>query len=165
MDRTLVFSAGGILTLVAAGFALSLHGRSSEPQPSGLPTAVTEPVATTAPAVAATIAAVASASSPPVTTPPTEALTEPDLMAKLRDLGATAPLLTLQLAREGNQRFANSSDAAERTWYVVKSLSDLGRHDEAREEARKMVELFPRNRFTSDVVRHTLIHPPGPPAQ
>jgi TolA-binding protein len=86
-------------------------------------------------------------------------------MAKLRDLQGAAPLLSLQLAREGNQRFPGSADAPERTWYVVKSLSDLGRHDEARDEARKMLGLFPNNRFTSDVVRHTLNHPPSPPNQ
>ena len=40
--------------------------------------------------------------------------TEAEIMAKLRELGATNPALTLKLAREGNQRFKHSPDAPER---------------------------------------------------
>jgi outer membrane protein assembly factor BamD (BamD/ComL family) len=85
------------------------------------------------------------------------------MMQQLRELQGSAPLLALRLAREGNERFPNSPEAAERTWHVVKSLTDLGKFDEAREEARQMIQAFPNTSWADDVYRHVLHHPPGPP--
>jgi hypothetical protein len=105
-----------------------------------------------------------SAASAPV---PTErdgsGLDEAALMATLRKLRGSDPTLTLQLAREGNQRFRNSGDAAERSWFIVKALSDLGRHDEARLEGRALVEEYRDTRWAQDVYRHLSVNPPTHP--
>lgn len=87
------------------------------------------------------------------------ALDEGSLMSKLRELRSSDPELTLELAREGNQRFPNSPDAAERSWFIVKSLSDLGRHDEARVEGRKLLERYRDTRWAEDVYRHLFVNP------
>lgn len=87
-------------------------------------------------------------------------------MAKLRDLGSTDLELSLRLAREGNERFPNSPDALERMWFVCKSLTGLGRSEEARAEALRMVQKYPGSSLTNDVQRHVLFapkfDPPGP---
>jgi len=80
-------------------------------------------------------------------------------MAKLRDLGTTDLELSLKLAREGNDRYPDSPDAVERTWFVCKSLTGLGRSEEARAEALRMVEKYPGTSFTNDVQRHVLFAP------
>jgi hypothetical protein len=90
-------------------------------------------------------------------------LDEPALMDTLRELRGSNPRLTLQLAREGNQRFKDSADAAERAWFIVKSLSDLGQHDEARLEGRVLVEKFRGTRWAEDVYRHLFVNPPTHP--
>src|SRR5688572_8451238 len=66
-------------------------------------------------------------------------LDEAALMNTLRELRRSDPNLILQLAREGNQRFKGSAGTAERSWFIVKALSDLDRHDEARVEGRLLV--------------------------
>ena len=80
-------------------------------------------------------------------------------MDTLRELRHADPNLTLQLAREGNQRFQNSPDTAERSWFIVKALSDLGRHDEARFEGRALVDEFWETRWAQDVYRHLFVNP------
>jgi hypothetical protein len=94
---------------------------------------------------------------------PSAALAEPALMGKLRDLGDSAPLISLALAREGNQRFPDSPNAAERAWWVCKSLVNLADFTEARQEARTMVLRYPGTSFALDIERHLLINPGGPP--
>lgn len=118
----------------------------------GLPASAALPPA--APLKAARpIAPLPSASAAPA------ALDEASLMAKLRELRSSKPELTLELAREGNQRFPNSPDAAERSWFIVKSLSDLGRHDEARVEGRDLLERHRDTRWAEDVYRHLFVNP------
>jgi len=90
---------------------------------------------------------------------------ERTLMTTLRDLRGSDPSLTLKLAREGNQRFPNSPDVAERSWVIVKSLSDLGRHDEARVEGRILVERYRETRWGEDVYRHLFVNPPTHPSE
>ena len=84
-------------------------------------------------------------------------------MTRLRDLRGSDPTLTLKLAREGNQRFPNSPDVAERSWVIVKSLSDLGRHEEARVEGRILVDRYRDTRWGEDVYRHLFVNPPTHP--
>ena len=86
-------------------------------------------------------------------------------MTRLRDLGATDPALTLELARQGERQFANSADAAERSWMIVKALMELGRADEARAEARVMVEKYRGTSWAEDVYRHMLVSPSPDPAE
>jgi hypothetical protein len=87
------------------------------------------------------------------------------LLAKLRELRGSNPTLTLQLAREGNARFGDDADAAERSWFVVKALSELGRHDEARVEGRALVERHQGTRWAEDVYRHLFVNPATHPSE
>lgn len=93
--------------------------------------------------------------------PPTEA----SLMATLRELDGPEPERALALAREGNRRFPNSDDAAERGSTICKSLAALGRFDEAQDEARRMVNLYPNTSWAADVQRHLLTQPLTDPSQ
>jgi outer membrane protein assembly factor BamD (BamD/ComL family) len=77
-------------------------------------------------------------------------------MAQLREMRQSDPELSLRLAREGNERFPDSSDAAERAAIVVKSLMRMGRADEATDEARIMVEKYAGTTWALDVKRHML---------
>jgi hypothetical protein len=101
----------------------------------------------------------------PAAAPPAapSSLDERSLMTTLRELRGSNPTLTLQLAREGNRRFPDSPDVAERSWVIVKSLSDLGRHDEARVEGRILVERYRDTRWGEDVYRHLFVNPPTHP--
>jgi hypothetical protein len=117
---------------------------------------------------------VAAAKEPPVeplpaasssVQPALPALDETSLMAKLRELRGSNPELTLNLAREAQARFKNSPDAAEQSWFVVKSLTDLGRHDEARVEGKKLVKGYPGTRWAEDAHRHLFVNPATHPAE
>ncbi|MES1188918.1 MAG: hypothetical protein ABUL60_34195 [Myxococcales bacterium] len=103
----------------------------------------------------------AAASIAPSATP--TPLDERSLMSTLRELRGSDPERTLALARDGNRRFPDSPDVAERSWVVVKSLSDLGRHDEARAEGRILLERFRDTRWAEDVYRHLFVNPPTHP--
>jgi hypothetical protein len=92
-------------------------------------------------------------------------LEEPALMAKLRELTARDPESALRLAREANERFPNSQDAAERAWIVVKSLDNLKRFHEGQAEARIMVERYRGTSWAADVERHTLVYPLDQPSR
>jgi hypothetical protein len=101
-------------------------------------------------------------------TPPSapKALDEPAIMSTLRELGDSQPQRSLELARDGNARFPGSPDAAERAWYVCKSLVNLENFRDARDEARRMVAAFPNTPWALDVQRHLLTNPldlPGDP--
>jgi len=88
------------------------------------------------------------------------------LMRTLRALGDSEPARSLQLAREAERRFPDSLDAPERAWYVCKSLVNLERFYDAREEARRMVDEYPASPWAADVARHLLVNPlelPGAP--
>jgi hypothetical protein len=99
--------------------------------------------------------------SPPAPAPRNEA----SLMAELRELGATDPERSLKLARDGRAQFKESADAPERSWFVVKSLMNLGRIDEARAEARTMLEKYRNTSWADDVHRHLFVNPPTHPLE
>jgi len=93
---------------------------------------------------------------------PVQAAALPDeasLMSTLRALGDSDPERSLQLARAADQRFPASPDAAERSWYVCKSLVNLQRFSAAREEAKRMADDYPGTAWTADVARHLLVNP------
>jgi hypothetical protein len=90
-------------------------------------------------------------------------LDEASLMAKLHELAASDPPLSLKLAREALARFPNSPEAPEFEWNFVKALANMERYKEAEEAARVMVKKYPDNHFAADVDRHLLNHPPNPP--
>ena len=109
------------------------------------------------------------AARPPIAAPTRRdepaAMTEPRLMATLRELGGTAPQRSIDLAREGQRRFPNSADAAERDFIVVQSLVNLKRFHEAQDEARVMVKKYPDNPFAQDAQRHLLVYPLDQPSR
>ncbi|MGB8295762.1 MAG: hypothetical protein WCG85_10080 [Polyangia bacterium] len=86
-------------------------------------------------------------------------LTEAALSAKLHDLAASNPASSLVLAKEALARFPDSPDAPEFEWTVVRSLTNLQRFDEAREEAVLMIKKYPGTSWSSDVQRHVLSNP------
>jgi len=86
-------------------------------------------------------------------------------MERLHQLGPSDPSASLELAREGNRRFPSSPDAPERASIIVRSLSSLGRHPEARIEALEMERRYPDTEWTRDVHRHMFLNPPDHPAE
>src|SRR5947209_6680573 len=126
--------------LVGGAVALR-HGHRRHAPAGGAPgddAQAGEAEAAPAPAPAPLPAPPVQAQPPRRPTPP-PGPTEAALMATLRDLGASDPARALELAREGERRFPNSADAAERGWTICKSLAALGRSAEAQDEARRMV--------------------------
>jgi hypothetical protein len=101
----------------------------------------------------------------PRPSPRVHALTEVEIMERLHALGASQPVESLTLAREGNRRFKSSADAPERASIIVKSLSSLGRHDEARAEGLKMEKDYPNSDWTHDVHHHMFVNPPTHPTE
>jgi hypothetical protein len=92
----------------------------------------------------------------PVSGPAADALGEAELMQQLREMRQSDPELSLRLAREGNERFPGSPEAAERASIVVKSLMRTGKAEEATAEARAMVAKYPGTSWALDVKRHML---------
>ena len=92
-----------------------------------------------------------------------ERLDEASLIARLHDLAASDPPLSLKLAREALARFPDSQNAPEFEWNVAKALANMDRYKEAEEEARRMLERYPDNPLSIDVEHHLLNHPPNPP--
>ena len=86
------------------------------------------------------------------------ALEETSLLTKLHDLAALDPPQSLKLAKAAVERFPDSPNAPEFAWNVVKALYNMGRTEDAKEEARIMQWKYPGNYFTGDVDRH-LLHP------
>jgi hypothetical protein len=155
--------AGGAL-LVAAVFWLRA-GDDERPVRAAPREARKEPESTRAPAPSSVSTARPSA---PLSAPSAGTRQFPDeaaLMARLRELGQRDPALALEIAREGNERFSGSADAPERYHTLIKALENLGRFDEAREEAQRMVDTYPGTPWTEDVERHVLRHPGRHPSQ
>jgi hypothetical protein len=83
-------------------------------------------------------------------------------MTHLRAIQDSDPAQALVLARDGNARFPESADAAERAEIVVKSLALLGKPSEARREAEAMVNRYPGTPWALEVEKHTGAHPHRP---
>jgi TolA-binding protein len=165
----------GKLVLAACG-ALLVGALVARPRPHGQPVgaAPSDPAGETHaeeeprppdPAPTSTTAPLPQPARRPPPAPPPPAVSEPALMSAIRELGAADPARALELAREGNRRFPNSGDAAERTWTICKSLAALGRFSEAQQEARRMVQQYPDTTWASDVKRHLLTQPLEDPGQ
>ena len=134
---------------------------TEEPIVAATPPAPSEPAAKPLPPLPAAVATrprVGSATPREADKP----LHETSLMAKLHDLAASDPPLSLRLAREALDRFPDSPNAPEFNWNLVKALFNMGRMEEARAEARLMVAKYPDNDFAGDVDHHLLNHPPNP---
>jgi len=130
----------------AAAVPVPEHEREQEANPETTPARLVTQSPAPAPAPA------------PAPTLPT-ALDERSIMSALRALGPEDAERVLQLAREGNVRFPNGPDAAERSWTIAKALTTLQRFHEARDEAQLTVQRYPGTTWAQDVERHLLVHP------
>lgn len=84
------------------------------------------------------------------------------VLARLHELAASDPEQSLRLARAALERSPSGPSAPELDWNVVKSLYNMGRVEEATDEARAMVRNYPDSEFSSDVGRHLLYPQPNP---
>jgi hypothetical protein len=150
---------GGIVVVGVVIGVVVLSGGKQPPAPSAPPPLPSLPVEPVRPADQLPPVRLARPEQPSKPQGSDSYKDEASLMAKLRDLGTTDLELSLKLAREGNDRYPDSPDAVERTWFVCKSLTGLGRSEEARAEALRMVEKYPGTSFTNDVQRHVLFAP------
>jgi hypothetical protein len=165
--------AVGVVVVVLAALFLVVRSESSarEKEPSAQIASATQPVtpprllpptprapsppadrAPPAPSVPATIDAQA-------TTTPSAVLTEAKLMEKLRHArSAGQHPLAIQLAREGNRRFAGSALEPERVSILIHSLADNEQRGEARGEAERMVNHYPDSDWVREIERFTGAH-------
>jgi len=150
--------------ILAGGGLVVFRGRRPipaaprDPQPAA-DSAAFDPVATGVPSVSLGVPGpVVPVPKPAADRDTAKRMDEASLLAKLHDLGLADPLLSLKLAREALDRFPGSPNAPEFEWNAVKALFNMGRIEDAKEEARVMRWRYPNSNFTSDVDRH-LLHP------
>ena len=124
---------------------------ASEPEPAPI---AAKPVSVSAPM---------RAFGEPTSVAATELLDEASVLSTLHDLAAADPPQSLLLAREAVNRFPDSPSAPEFQWNAVKALFNMGRLDEAKDEAQVMLRKYPNSSFTGDVIHHLLNPPPNPP--
>lgn len=79
-------------------------------------------------------------------------------MAELRAVKERDAKQALELAREGNRRFPNSPESAERASIAIHALNELGFRSEARGEAEEMVNRYPDGPWVREVERFTGAH-------
>jgi hypothetical protein len=163
---TIVLGAAGAIALAAVLLFLL------EKRPIPAPSEAQDPVAAASPSEPAVAKPLPPLPPQLITGPRLRKPNEPDagkrldeasLMAKLHDLAASDPPLSLQLAKEAVARFPGSPNAPEFNWNLVKALANMERYKEAEDEARIMVKKYPGDHFAVDVERHLLNHPPNPP--
>jgi hypothetical protein len=137
----------------AAAAGPLVSARSSAPSPAKV---AAEPPARPRPPPPPAAAATSSPAKPqPAATPEADDA----LMEKLRMLAGKDPEQILRLARAANARDPEGPHAPERAWMVVKSLTDLQRFSEAKDEAQTMVNRYPGTSWSMDVQRHLLSNP------
>jgi hypothetical protein len=164
----IVILVAGVTALAVLLIVFASRDRRSGPAPietqnpiaATTPPAPSEPPAKPlpVPAALATGSRLRTATKPDAEKP----LDETSLMTKLHDLAASDPPLSLTVAKEALDRFPDSPNAPEFNWNLVKALFNMGRSEEAREEARVMIAKYPGNDFAGDVDHHLLNHPPNP---
>jgi hypothetical protein len=88
---------------------------------------------------------------------PPAAPDESTLMFRLRAARST-PALAIELAREGDRRFPDSPDAAERASILIHALADEGRAVEARGAAESVVNRYPDSSWVREIEQFTGAH-------
>jgi len=83
---------------------------------------------------------------------------EARLMARLRAIKDSDPAAAVTMAREGNRRFPESTDAPERTSILIHALVAVDKGSEARGEAEQMVNHYPDSSWVREVERFTGAH-------
>jgi len=163
-----------VVIIAGVGASLLLWRVWPSPWPAARPPSLDEstvdseatPRAPSPPAATASALSDGAARPPVPAVPPPPSVSEPTVTATLRLMVETAPQQALDLARQARQRFGNASpDAPERAWIIVKSLVNLRRFHEARDEAQAMVDRYPDNDLTQDVRRHLLVYPLDQPSR
>lgn len=89
---------------------------------------------------------------------PSGPLSETQLMARLRSIKDGNPAAAIELARDGNKRFPDTSDAPERTSILIHALASQGASSEARGEAEQMVNHYPDSDWVREIERFTGAH-------
>ena len=79
-------------------------------------------------------------------------------MQRLRKLKDSEPAAAVELARDGNRRFAESHEAPERASILIHALAQLERSSEARGEAERMVNHYPDSPWVREVEQFTGAH-------
>lgn len=161
LNQSTIFIAIAVAALVAGG-ALFL---TREEPAKNFEAGAAAPSASASPPPAPQVQPVPSVTpvAPPPPRPSTSATAssaEATFMAELRDLWKASPGRALELARSGEARFGDSAEAAERSWVIVRALTELGRHEEARAEGRKLLERYRDTTWAQDVYRHLFVNPP-----
>jgi hypothetical protein len=97
----------------------------------------------------------------PAEPPPSAAEVDDEVafMHQLRLAAESDPARALDLARDGERRFPDGADAAERSTILIKSLAKQGRMSEARGEAEKMVAHYAGTPWAVEVEKQTGAHP------
>jgi hypothetical protein len=147
--------AGLALALAVGGALLhraTVGARDAEP---AAPLALPAPASRVADN-ATTLAVLPARALPPPTIPQT--LDENSLMVELRRVKESDPELALALARDGNERFPASPDAAERATISIYALTALGRSSEGRGLAEDMVNRYPDSKWVREVEQFTGAH-------
>jgi hypothetical protein len=163
---------GGAVAFVLAAFVVAWVWRSGEAAPRAGIAAGAAPlgeVASSRPFGGAPTAAEVSsdavsldASRSPRTTAPGAtvevALDEAALMARLRGVKDVDAGAAVVLAREGNRRFPDGADAAERSSILIHALAAQGLASEARGEAEDMINRYPDSSWVREVELFTGAH-------
>jgi len=158
--RQVALYAGGALgvSLLVVGAASQFTPAAPPRSPSAVAVAPAPPalgIPETTPSAPSQTVSVAFSEPPATRREPSD---EASLMSELRQLKQTDPKGALALAREGNRRFPESSDAAERASIIVHALVELGSPSEARGEAEDMVNRYPDTEWVREIERFTGAH-------
>ena len=160
---------GVILAMCRSSKSIATGADSVVASPDALPSV--DPPAALSPARPAEPQSAVRPPSNPVSAPRTRRrseaghdapLGETAFLTRLHALAASDPTESLRLARLALASFPTSPNAPEFEWNVVKALFNMGRFEEAKEEARILLQKYPETDFAGDVDRHLLHAPPNP---
>jgi hypothetical protein len=99
-----------------------------------------------------------TAAPPPPGSEAAKPLSEAVLMARLRQAAGSDYPLAVELARAGNRRFPDSSEAPERASILIHALAAQGMAREARGEAEYAVNHYPDSPWVRDIEGFTGAH-------
>ena len=100
----------------------------------------------------------APATKPAPSSAPSAPFSEVQLMARLRSIKDSNAAAAMELARDGNRRFPDSTDAPERASILIHALASQGASSEARGEAEQMVNHYPDSEWVREIERFTGAH-------
>jgi hypothetical protein len=161
----------GVLAVVFWRAGASSGGAAKKGESTGGEKSTPEAAKPSPPALARPLSSAAPASTvTPSTAPVTkrrpakplsgpEQLAEASLMARLREARAGGnQSLAIDLAREGNRRFPDSTNAPERHSILIHALADAERRSEVRGEAEFMVNHYPDSDWVREIEGFTGAH-------